>query len=113
MADTPDVNSLINELEMETFNKTYSYENWDGEGVYVIDIDLFSQNNDLEQFDEDLPYTLVINYDDSEILCTPFQNQYKPSTNGQVMDIYSYTDETFGNDFIIPNETHHDQVRLC
>ena len=27
MADTPDVNLLINELEMETFHKTYSHEN--------------------------------------------------------------------------------------
>lgn len=97
---------------LTTNGKTYSYENWDGEGVYVIDIDLFSQNNDLEQFDDDLPYTLVINYDDTDILCTPFQNKYKESTKGQVMDVYSYTDEVFGNDFIIPKETHHDQVRL-
>ena len=85
---------------------TYAYENWDGEGVYEIDIDLFSQNNDLEQFEEDLAYTLVINYDDTDILCTPIQNSYKASTGGQTMDVYS------GTDYVIPVETHHDQVKL-
>lgn len=85
---------------------TYAYENWDGEGVYEIDIDLFSQNNDLEQYADDLEYTLMINYDDTDILCTPIQNSYKASTGGQTLDIYS------GNDYVIPKETHHDQVKL-
>ena len=90
----------------------HTYENWDGEGVYVIDIDLFSQNNDLEQFAEDLPYTLEIEYDDTDILCTPFQNKYKESQNKIVKDVYSWENEEYGSDFVIPKETHHDQIRL-
>lgn len=83
----------------------YAYENWDGEGVYEIDIELFSQQNDLEQYDDDLEYTFVINYNDTDILCSLNDpTGFKESTGGQVMDVYENQ--------VIPVNTHNDRAKI-
>ena len=66
----------------------YNFDNWDGDGIYQIDIEICSQNNDLEKYDEDLEYKLLIDYDDSDIVCSLDYNEFKESTGGYTLDVY-------------------------
>lgn len=66
----------------------YNFDNWDGDGIYQIDIEICSQNNDLEKYDEDLEYKLLIDYDDSDIVCSLDYNEFKESTGGYILDVY-------------------------
>ena len=82
----------------------YGYENWDGEGIYEIDIEICSQNNDMERYSADLKYTVMIDYDDTDILCSLDYNDFKESTGGYTLDVYE--------DLVIPVETHSDKLAL-
>lgn len=56
-----------NLLEMNGAN--HSYDNWDGIGIYDFDIELYSKINDLQKLDEDLEYTIMVNFPD-EVNCS-------------------------------------------
>ena len=59
---------------LTTPNKTYEYDNWDGYGVYKIEIDLFSKDNDLQVAKE-------LNYEAAEL-----QNTYDNTTQIDTID---------------------------
>lgn len=40
----------------------YTYENWDGTGIYNFDVELFSKINDLQKLDGDQEYTIMVNF---------------------------------------------------
>lgn len=82
----------------------YTFDNWDGDGIYQIDLEICSQNNDLEQFDDDLEYNLLIDYDDSDIICSLDYNEFKQSTGGYTLDVYE--------NFKIPVETHSNKFEI-
>lgn len=46
-------------------NEEYTYSNWDGLGIYKLDIDLYSKINDLLTLEEDLDYTIMVNFPDN------------------------------------------------
>ena len=77
------------------------YKNWDGIGVFEIDINMFSKGNNLERYDGVLKYSLMIEYDDSEILCAVDPDGFKESTDGRVTDYYT-NGEGYDNRKIIP-----------
>ncbi len=56
-----------NLLEMNGAN--YEYANWDGIGIYDFEIELYSKINDLQKLDEDLEYTIMVNFPD-EVNCS-------------------------------------------
>ena len=82
----------------------YGYENWDGDGVYEIVVEMCSQNNDMERYSEDLEYTVLIDYDDTDIICSLDPNNFKESTGGYTLDVYE--------DLKIPVETHSDKLSI-
>lgn len=47
---------------LTTSTKDYTYNNWDGYGVYEIKVNLYSKNNDLQVFEEDLGYNLKVDF---------------------------------------------------
>lgn len=47
---------------LTTSTKDYTYSNWDGYGVYEIKFKLYSKNNDLQTFSEDLNYNLKVDF---------------------------------------------------
>lgn len=59
---------------LTTSNKTYEYDNWDGYGVYKIEIDLSSKDNDLQVAKE-------LNYEAAEL-----QNTYDNTTQIDTID---------------------------
>ena len=65
------------------------YENWDGLGLFEIDINMLSKNNNLEKYDGVLKYSVILEYDDTEILCSINPNDFKESTGGPVTDYYT------------------------
>ena len=81
------------------------YTNWDGNGIYEIDIDLFSQDSALEQYNENLYYSVILGYNDSKILCALNPNDFKESTGGMTTDNY----DDVG---MIPVSTHKDTLKL-
>lgn len=48
----------------------HEYANWDGIGIYEIDINMFSKNNDLEKYDGELKYSVKLDYNNTDILCS-------------------------------------------
>ena len=48
--------------------KRHDFDNWDGIGVYDFDIELYSKINDLQKLEEDLEYTIMVNFPD-EVNC--------------------------------------------
>lgn len=52
-----------NLLEMN--GTTHNYDNWDGIGIYDFDVELYSKINDLQKLEEDLEYTLMVNFPDT------------------------------------------------
>lgn len=46
-------------------NEEYTYSNWDGLGIYKLDIDLYSKINNLLTLEEDLDYTIMVNFPDN------------------------------------------------
>ena len=65
------------------------YENWDGIGIYELDINMFSKNNDLERYEGALNYSVKLEYDSSLINCSLFYNDFTRSTGTEF-----YTNET-------------------
>ena len=77
------------------------YENWDGIGIFEIDINMFSKKNNLERYDGVLKYSVAIEYNDSEILCAIDPDGFKGSTGHSVTDYYT-NGEGFDNRKLIP-----------
>ena len=84
---------------------TYNYEDWDGEGTYEIEFELYSQNNNLQQFTEDLNYTLMLDYDHEKIQCS------LSSVDFSVAESASGTIDTY-QDRVIPVATHTQKVKI-
>lgn len=96
---------------LNTNNDTYNYTNWDGNGVYKINIEMYSKNNDTEAYNDDLKYSLVISYDSSNILCALDPAEFKTSTGSNTTDYY--TKENDGdNRKIIPAGTNTSNFTL-
>lgn len=72
---------------------TYEYANWDGIGIYEIDINMFSKNNELEKYDDDLKYSVKLDYNNTDILCSLDYNDFSKSTGSEY-----YTEESDGTD---------------
>lgn len=64
-------------------SEPHVYENWDGVGIYELDINMFSKNNDLERYDGSLPYSVQLNYDSSKINCSLYYNDFSRSTGSE------------------------------
>lgn len=64
-------------------SEPHVYENWDGVGIYELDINMFSKNNDLERYDGSLPYSVQLNYDSRKINCSLYYNDFSRSTGSE------------------------------
>lgn len=80
---------------LTTSNETYEYDNWDGYGIYKIEIDLYSKDNDLQVAKE-------LNYEAAEL-----QNTYDNTTQVDTIDRvvgteaeYAYTESLDYNLYI-------------
>lgn len=62
---------------------TYEYANWDGIGIYEIDINMLSKNNDLERYDGDLKYSVKLDYNNSNIECSLKYNDFSLATGNE------------------------------
>lgn len=66
----------------------YIYSNWDGIGIYEIDINMLSKNNDLEKYVGDLDYSVKLEYNNTNIECSLEYNDFSLATGNEY-----YTDE--------------------
>lgn len=56
---------------LKTVAPTYRYTNWTGTDTYEIEIELYSFENELRKYDEDLEYTIkCVSFDSSKLNCT-------------------------------------------
>ena len=56
---------------LKTVAPTYRYTNWTGTDTYKIEIELYSFENELRKYDEDLEYTIkCTSFDSSKLNCT-------------------------------------------
>lgn len=78
---------------LTTTGTTYEYANWDGIGIYEIKIKMLSKNNDLEKYDEDLKYSVKLDYNNSKIECSLNYNDFSRATGSEY-----YTLESDGTD---------------
>lgn len=92
---------------LATTGTTYEYANWDGIGIYEIKIKMFSKNNDLETYDEDLKYSVKLDYNNSKIECSLNYNDFSRATGSEY-----YTLEADGTDNrrTIGESTHEDEL---
>ena len=61
----------------------YEYANWDGLGIYEIDMKMFSKNNDLERYNEDLKYSVKLDYNNSKLECTLDYPDFSKATGNE------------------------------
>lgn len=87
--------------------ETYEYENWDGIGIYEIKIKMFSKNNDLERFDDDLKYSVKLDYNNTNIECSLKYDDFSLATGNEY-----YTEEADGTDNrqTIDDSTNEDEL---
>ena len=64
-------------------SEPHVYENWDGIGIYELDINMFSKNNDLERYEGDLDYSVKLDYNKNKILCSLYYNDFSRSTGNE------------------------------
>ncbi len=68
----------------------YIYSNWDGIGIYEIDINMLSKNNDLERYVGDLKYSVKLDYNNTNIECSLDYNDFSLATGNEY-----YTEEEY------------------
>lgn len=61
----------------------YEYANWDGIGIYEIDINMLSKNNDLERYLGDLKYSVKLDYNNTNIECSLKYNDFSLATGNE------------------------------
>lgn len=64
-------------------SEPHVYENWDGIGIYELDINMFSKNNDLEKYDGSLMYSVKLDYNKDKILCSLDYNDFSRATGNE------------------------------
>lgn len=66
-----------NLLEMN--GARHNYDNWDGIGIYDFELELYSKINDLQKLEEDLEYTIMVNFPD-EVNCAINETDFQQPT---------------------------------
>ena len=82
------------------------YENWDGIGIYELDINMFSKNNDLERYDGDLKYSVKLDYNNTNIECSLKYNDFSLATGNE----YYREEELVDNRQTIDGSTNENKL---
>ena len=85
---------------LEMTNKTYTYNNWDGTGIYELDLELYSKNNDLQVLEEDIEYNLMVTFP-SNVNCT-IDNAKKKTEDIEFMYPYEWVE--YDKEYIVTEE---------
>ena len=73
---------------LSTSEITTTYQNWDGLGIYEVDVNMYSMKNNLERYDGELNYSVTLTYNSSYILCALEPDEFVNHTGGSVTDSY-------------------------
>ena len=84
---------------LSTSEITTSYQNWDGLGIYEINVEMYSKKNNLERYEGELKYSVTLNYNSNFLLCALSPDEFVNHTGGNVTDRYT---EDEGRELTIP-----------
>lgn len=73
---------------LSTSEITTTFQNWDGLGIYEVDVNMYSMKNNLERYDGELNYSVTLTYNSSYILCALEPDEFVNHTGGSVTDSY-------------------------
>lgn len=98
---------------LEFNGTTYECENWSGIGIYTIDVDLFSQNNELSRMDYDLNYTITCESLSEKILCSINTEDGLTSVDGTIIATVNGNPNNVSRVTIIvkPNPSSQEQLK--
>lgn len=74
---------------LSTSEITTTYQNWDGLGIYEVNVNMYSKKNNLERYEGELKYSVTLTYNSNYILCALEPDEFDNHEGGSVTDRYT------------------------